>query len=202
MDKEAVRRWAIYEALTPDNRTAEFIDQSQHDESPLDRLIVWLAQGFGAGKLPGFGGTLASLFGFIWFMVTIAPGNLALYLVAMLLGIRGAISLGRAAERIMSTAQTRTIVVERIAVVPLCFAAWTLRAATVGGHMPGASQLFLGDAWIMTLLVFVAFRLFDLLQPWSIVHWQGAAVGRSRMARAFLAAAASNLVFLLPLEPT
>lgn len=201
--RESHPRWGfrslVYEALGVDNRTAEFIDQSQDEESPWRRLVVWVAQGFGAGNLRRFGSTWSSLFGILWFMAAIAPGNLTLYLVIVFLGIRGAIGLGRAAERMLSGDQTRTIMVERIAVVPLCFAAWIFRGAMDVGGVLKARDLLMGNAGLPILLVFAAFCLFDTLQPWTLLPWRGRPLGSRRMGRAFLAAALSNLVFLLPL---
>ena len=48
------------------------------------QFILWIAQGFGVGRIPFAPGTFGSLVGLLWFAVLLSPGNPWLGLGGML----------------------------------------------------------------------------------------------------------------------
>src|SRR5262245_38835991 len=70
----------VADALTHSNQTWEFQDPPalrlrRIRKQVKDQFILWIAQGFGAGRIPLAPGTFGSLVGLIWFVVLLWPGN-------------------------------------------------------------------------------------------------------------------------------
>src|SRR5213594_1908461 len=81
----------VYEALTHDNRTVEFVYPRKVDFGPISTVILFIAQGFGTGRLPYAPGTFGSLVGLFWFALLIWPGNFWIYLAGTIAGILSSI---------------------------------------------------------------------------------------------------------------
>src|SRR5262245_36807849 len=73
----------VYEALTLDNRTAEFVYPAKESPNLFREMILLLAQGFGVGRIPFAPGTLGSVIGLGWFVALLATGNYWCYLAGM-----------------------------------------------------------------------------------------------------------------------
>lgn len=131
----------------------------------MDRLILFVAQGFGSGRLRPGPGTWGSLVGILWLLVLLVPGSVAVYAVGTVVGILASVWFSAQAERILGEHDPSSVVIDEIAAIPL---AWLgiigLRGIPEGRLLspqdPGFWQL-----WPEMLIAFVAFRIFDIWKP-------------------------------------
>ncbi|HYV27209.1 MAG TPA: phosphatidylglycerophosphatase A [Candidatus Eisenbacteria bacterium] len=131
-------------------------------------MILLIAQGFGAGKMPFAPGTFGSLVGLIWFVLLIASGNLWGYIVGMMGGIAFSVWLCGAAEKILKQIDPGSIVLDEIVAMPVCFASWVGLFHSHHGHLPTPEYFVSLQIWPWTVGVFLAFRFFDVLKPWPV----------------------------------
>lgn len=132
-----------------------------------DKLIVWIALGFGVGHLPKAPGTYGSILGLIWFwFLSLIPN---FYLTALLLGfsVLFGVWICGEAERILKSHDPGCIVIDEIVAVPIAglgWVVWTLsRDDSLGFVMEADVRTF---TWLG--LVFVLFRFFDIVKPWPV----------------------------------
>jgi len=83
----------LYEAITANNRTAEFVYPEPESPNAVRGLILFLAQGFGVGRIPFAPGTLGSIVGVGWFALLLGTGNFWFYLAGTLAGVAVAVWL-------------------------------------------------------------------------------------------------------------
>ena len=133
-----------------------------------ESLVLWLAQGFGIGRIPVAPGTFGSVVGLLWFLVLLRTGDFWFFLAGIALGMAASVWLCGAAERILKQTDPPSIVLDEIAAVPSCFVVW-VGATWFRTHMlPSPESFFTSGHWLHTLIVFALFRLFDILKPWPI----------------------------------
>lgn len=137
----------------------------------MSRLIVIIAQGFGAGRLPFAPGTFGALVGVAWFAALLAPGSLAFFLGGSLAGVLLSVWICGETERMLAQKDPPSVVFDEIAAMPVAFAAWVLTIHSQTGGMPSPA-IFLRHHWVITIGVFVAFRLFDIWKPWPVKESQ------------------------------
>ena len=131
----------------------------------MNGFILWIAQGFGAGRIPFAPGTFGSLLGLLWFYLLLRPDNFWLYLAGTFVGLALSVWLCGKAERILNQTDPGSIVLDEITAMPLCF------ILTIGvpwfrrGELPNPH-------WLFTLVIFVLFRIMDIAKPWPIRHSQ------------------------------
>jgi phosphatidylglycerophosphatase A len=127
--------------------------------SDRDKLVIWLAEGFGVGKLPFAPGTFASLVGLGWIWVLLLPQNVWLYLAGIVGGFFFAVWVGGKAERILDRKDPANIVIDEIVAIPL-------------GYLPfifmTGSGLGIFDPWSKWIAVFLLFRFFDIAKPYPV----------------------------------
>lgn len=111
-----------------------------------DRLIWWLATGFGAGHLPKAPGLFGSLVGVVWWWVARDQAGL------ILAGIVGAVVICGMAARQVNLPDPTAVVLDEICAIPV--ALWGLT-----------------DFW-EGCLAFGLFRLFDVWKPTPIRQLQ------------------------------
>jgi len=131
-------------------------------------MIVWLAQGFGIGRIPFAPGTFGSAVGLLWFITLLATKNLWFYLAGTAIGIGLSVWLCGAAERILKQTDPSSIVLDEIVAVPVCFLSWVAREWFRQGQLPALEVFFNARTWYITLITFALFRLFDIMKPWPI----------------------------------
>jgi phosphatidylglycerophosphatase A len=131
-------------------------------------MIVWLAQGFGIGRIPFAPGTFGSAVGLLWFITLLATKNLWFYLAGTAIGIGLSVWLCGAAERILKQTDPSSIVLDEIVAVPVCFLSWVTREWFRQGQLPALEVFFNSRTWYITLITFALFRLFDIVKPWPI----------------------------------
>ena len=133
-----------------------------------DAVVLWLAQGFGAGRVPLAPGTFGSLLGLLWFAMLLGLGELWLFVAGILMGLALSVWLCGAGERILKQSDPGSIVLDEITAVPVCFVPSVVSEWHRHGAMPSAELFFNSHTWLPTAVVFVLFRLFDIAKPWPI----------------------------------
>jgi phosphatidylglycerophosphatase A len=157
-------------------------------------LALWIAQGFGVGRIPVAPGTCGSLVGLLWTAVLLATGSLWLYAAGALAGALASVCLCGVAERILGRKDPGSVVLDEIVAVPLCFAGWIGLCLWRTGQMPLPERLLAGQGWWLTVGVFGAFRFFDALKPWPVRQSEALPGGWGVTADDLLAALYVNLL--------
>ncbi|MBI2924474.1 MAG: phosphatidylglycerophosphatase A [Verrucomicrobia bacterium] len=173
---------------------------AEHPRRVIPNLFfLWLAEGFGVGRIPAAPGTFGSLVGLLWFLGLLAAGQLWLFLVLLLVGVLLSVLCCTVAERILGETDPPSVVLDEIVAVPLCFATSVCAEFFSTGQMPAPESFFSRENWPITLAVFVAFRFFDVVKPWPVRQSQRLPGGWGITIDDLLAAVYVNLLFLLGL---
>ena len=134
----------------------------------MQGLLLWVAQGFGLGRIPVAPGTFGSLGGLLWFALLLRTGNFWIYLAGMIAGLAISVWICGLAEKTLRQTDPPSVVLDEIAAIPLCF----LPFAAVGwfryGRLPDPELFFSAQAWLITVVVFILFRVFDVAKPWPV----------------------------------
>jgi phosphatidylglycerophosphatase A len=137
-----------------------------------DRFLLWLAQGFGIGRIPFAPGTWGSLLGVPLTALLLGTGSvwaaLALWLFSCALSVY---ACGRA-EIVLKQTDPGSVVLDEIVAIPLCFALWLGVEFGRLGHLPGPTWLFQPNHWLGVMAIFALFRLFDIWKPWPVKQSQ------------------------------
>lgn len=168
---------------------------SKPERSELDRAL-WVAQGFGAGRLKPAPGTWGSLVGLLWFAALVGTGSVWGFLAGTLLSIPVSASFCGLAEKALGEKDPGSVVLDEIIAVPLCFGAWVVSIVNSSGRMPDASYFFSGNNWLGVAAIFGAFRFFDIWKPWPVRQSQSLPGGWGVTVDDLLAALYVNLVSL------
>ena len=123
--------------------------------STSDRYKVWIAQGFGVGRLRYAPGTWGSLLGVAWTLLLLCSQSLWIYTIVTVLGLFLSVQICGAAEKILNTSDPSSVVLDEISAFPICLmplALWNL------AHGFGFSGVFgwIG-AWLEPIGIKVAF---------------------------------------------
>ena len=141
---------------------------------------VWVAQGFGSGRLKPGPGTWGSLVGVVWFAALLATGSLGAFFSGILFSIPLSVWLCGLAEKALGERDPGSVVLDEIIAVPLCFAAWVVCQLYATGQMPEVGYFFSGNRWLGVVGIFAAFRLFDIWKPWPVRQSQSLPGGWGR----------------------
>jgi phosphatidylglycerophosphatase A len=158
-----------------------------------EKLILFLAQGLGTGRIGFAPGTFGSLLGLLIAagLLLLPPGVFFVCCVAMILP--GVWLCGRA-EALLQTKDPASIVLDEIVAVPWCFL-----LPKLGAYRWGDSDALAPDAEKATAAIllggFALFRLFDIWKPWPVRQAQRLQGGWGVVADDLLAATYVNLVF-------
>jgi phosphatidylglycerophosphatase A len=163
----------VADALSHSNQTWEFLDPPalrlrQIRMRMKKRLTLWVAQGFGLGRIRFAPGTFGSLVGLLWFALLLSTGSGWFYVIGMVAGFFLSVWLCGAAEKILSQTDPGSVVLDEIIAVPICFAAWVGALVFKNGALPSPAYFFNAGNWPLTLGIVAAFRLFDVLKPWPV----------------------------------
>lgn len=162
----------------------------------LDRLILWLAQGFGVGRIPFAPGTWGSLLGIPFLALLLGSGSAWMALAGFFGGCGLSVYCCGRAERLLSQTDPGSVVLDEIVAIPLCFASWIGVACWRRGSLPGAEFLFRRDQILAIVIIFALFRLFDIWKPWPVGPSQRLPGGWGVTVDDLLAAGYVNLVSL------
>ena len=163
-------------------------------------LILWIAQGFGAGRIPVAPGTFGTAVGLLWLAALLVAQSAWLFFGGIVAGFALSVWLCGAAEQILGQTDPSSVVLDEITALPLCFVPWTVIHWLRQGKMPELELFFSDRTWHITLALFLLFRFFDILKPWPRRQSQSLPGGWGVTVDDFLAAASVagiSLVFLL-----
>ena len=91
---------------------------------PGRSVKLWLAQGFGVGRIPVAPGTFGSVLGLLWFTLLLLSGSWWCLLGGGVAGLGLSVWLCGAAEKILGQTDPGSVVLDEIAAMPVCFFAW------------------------------------------------------------------------------
>jgi len=129
----------------------------------FEQLAVWLAQGLGIGRIRFAPGTFGSFLGFGWFLLILAPGNIAFFLTAILFSFFAAILCSEIAEKALGQHDPGSVVIDEIIAIPICFLGW------LAHETPDGPLWFVTEGrWKISLAILIAFSVFDIWKPWPV----------------------------------
>jgi len=140
-------------------------------------IVLFVAQGFGVGRIPFAPGTFGSFLGLLWFAMLIATGNFWAYLAGAIEGIAFSIWLCDDAEKILGEEDPPSVVLDEIIAIPFCFLPWVISEWIRHDALPSVSYFFSGPQLWVTLAIIVLFRVFDIWKPWPVRQSQRLAGG-------------------------
>jgi phosphatidylglycerophosphatase A len=129
---------------------------------------LWIAQGFGVGRIPIAPGTFGSVIGLVWFILLLATGHVWSFVLGTFLGLSLSVWLCGFAERVLAQKDPGSVVLDEITAIPVCFSSWIALQYWHYGAFPKVGWFFLNRNWLVALGIFGAFRLFDVWKPWPV----------------------------------
>ena len=159
-------------------------------------MRLWIAQGFGVGRIPVAPGTFGSLVGLGWFGLLLLPGHLWCLVLGIALSIGLSVWLCGFAEQLLGEKDPGSVVLDEVIAVPVCFLSWIALRLWNTGAMPGLHYFFSKSNWLPVFGVLLAFRLFDIWKPWPVHQSQRLPGGWGITTDDLLAAVYVNLVIL------
>ena len=170
---------------------------SQSNVNSRSPFLVWIAQGFGIGRIPIAPGTFGSILGVLWFAVLLASGKFWVLLIGSLAGLALSVWICGVAERELQQKDPGSVVLDEITALPVCFIAFAAFAESRTGVLPDFTYFAAGHHWQWTLIVFGAFRFFDVVKPWPVRQSQSLPGGWGITIDDLLAAVYVNLLVIL-----
>jgi phosphatidylglycerophosphatase A len=132
-------------------------------------FILALAHGLGSGKIPIIPGTFGSMVGLGWLglLLWICPNFWSL-LSLSIGGVLASVSICSEAEEIIGLKDPGSIVLDEIVAIPFCYAPWVGIFWYNHQALPDLLHLFSSQTWPLAVLIFVCFRVLDMLKPWPL----------------------------------
>ena len=161
----------------------------------LTTLSLWVAQGFGIGRLPAAPGTWGSVAGLVWVGLLLVPGSIWLFVAGSIGGTALSIRVCGVAERMLGRTDPPSVVLDESVAMPVCFAAGIGLRFAHAGHVPSPTELVSGHGGLMVLGTFLAFRFFDIVKPWPVRQSQRLPGGWGVTIDDLLAALYVNLLY-------
>ena len=160
-------------------------------------LLVWLAQGFGIGRLKPGPGTWGSVLGLGWFAALLATGSLVWFVLGAVAAVFASVWFCGAAEKILDQKDPGSVVLDEIVAIPFCFAGWVGTYFFQTGQLPAPAHFFSAENWLKVVFIFGAFRFFDIVKPWPVKQSQSLPGGWGVTVDDVLAAGYVNAVWAL-----
>lgn len=194
----------VADALTISNQTSEDTAYPSFDfdawvKTSWNKFIVWIAQGFGIGRIPFAPGTWGSVLGLAWTFF-LAATSFPLMFFAIFFGLIAALPICGKAEKALGQRDPSSVVLDEIVAVPICmltFWSWMagVPASTIYGQPTWPESVYV-HPWAWLAFAFALFRLFDIWKPWPIRQSQRLPGGWGIVMDDVLAAVYVNLVML------
>jgi phosphatidylglycerophosphatase A len=165
-------------------------------------IILWLAQGFGVGRITFAPGTFGSLVGLMWFWILLLPKSPLIFILGICASIFISVWLCGSGEKILNQSDPGSIVMDEIIAVPICFGSWLALLFFKKGVWPAPEYFFSEKNWLMTIGIFILFRIFDVAKPWPVKQSQSLPGGWGVTVDDVLAALYVNVVVLIILIAT
>ncbi len=131
-------------------------------------LTLWIARGFGLGRLPKAPGTFGTLLGLVWLGVLLLPGRLWVFLAGLPAGLALSVWLCGRAEAILAAKDPPSVVLDEIMALPICFVPVLLSQWVATGRWPRPVDFLSLKGVCFVAVLFGLFRLFDIWKPWPI----------------------------------
>ncbi|MGD1083996.1 MAG: phosphatidylglycerophosphatase A [Verrucomicrobiota bacterium] len=157
-------------------------------------MKLWIAQGFGLGRIPFAQGTFGSLLGLGWFALLLCGRSWLLFAAGAAFGIAVSIWLCSEGEKQLHHRDPGPVVLDEITAMPLCFVAAMVLAGSEQPQWPGPEHFFSRAGGLQTAAIFLLFRLFDIWKPWPVRQSQSLSGGLGITIDDVLAAVYVNLV--------
>jgi phosphatidylglycerophosphatase A len=158
---------------------------------------LWIAQGFGVGRIPVAPGTFGSVIGLVWFGLLLVSNHLWIFVAGSILGVFLSVWLCGFGEKILRQKDPGSVVLDEITAMPVCFSSWIALRVWKTGALPGLDYFLSRGNWLLTIGVFVAFRIFDIWKPWPVRQSQNLPGGWGITIDDLLAAIYVSLVVLI-----
>jgi phosphatidylglycerophosphatase A len=129
---------------------------------------LWIAQGFGVGRIPFAPGTWGSVLGLVWFGLLLGTGHVWSYVLGMAAGVGVSVWLCGSAEKILGQKDPSSVVLDEITAMPVCFSSWIATCVGRTGRLPTLDSFLIESNALLAAVVFVGFRLFDIWKPWPV----------------------------------
>jgi phosphatidylglycerophosphatase A len=129
-------------------------------------MKLWIAQGFGVGRIAIAPGTFGSFVGLVWLAALLVFKSWLVFILGNVVGVAVSVWLCGEGERILGEKDPGSVVLDEIIAIPFCFTGWMAAAALRLHSWPGP-EYFLAH-WVSTIGVFALFRLFDVAKPWPV----------------------------------
>jgi phosphatidylglycerophosphatase A len=110
-------------------------------------------------------GTFGSLVGLLWLAILLSTQNIWDFLAAFLGGVIASVWICGKAEAILKQRDPARIVLDEICAVPICFVPWVVTEWLGKGKWPPLETFFGARTWYIVVILFVLFRIFDILKP-------------------------------------
>ena len=104
---------------------------------PAGFVRLWIAQGFGVGRIPIAPGTFGSVAGLGWFALLLLTGKLWLFAAGTAAGIALSVWLCGVGETVLRQKDPQSVVLDEITAMPVCF--WGC-VALLAGKAPTRSK--------------------------------------------------------------
>ncbi len=160
-------------------------------------MRLWIAQGFGVGRIPVAPGTFGALVGLIWFGLLLATGRLWSFVAGTLIGVVLSVWLCGFGEKALGQKDPGSVVFDEIAAMPVCFGSWVGIQVWRTGALPGLDYFLSKGNWMLPVGVFIAFRVFDIWKPWPVRQSQSLPGGWGITIDDLLAAVYVSLLVLV-----
>jgi phosphatidylglycerophosphatase A len=157
-------------------------------------LHLWIAQGFGIGRIPFAPGTFGSVLGVLWFAILLSSRNLWLLLAGTLVAVALSVWLCGVAEKVLHQTDPGSVVLDEIAAMPVCYFSWLGILLFKHGSFPAFDDFFGPHTWPLSIGIFAAFRFFDVVKPWPVRQSQSLPAGWGVTIDDLLAAVYVNIL--------
>ena len=131
----------------------------------MNRVALFIAQGFGIGRVPVAPGTFGTFVGLAWLALLVATGQFWLYVALACGSIFLSVWLCGWAEKILHQPDPGSVVLDEIIAIPFCFLPWVASEWMRQGALPPVSFFFTGRSLWITLALVALFRVFDIWKP-------------------------------------
>lgn len=161
-----------------------------------DAGILFIAEGFGSGRIPFAPGTWGSVVGVLWLVILLHVPNPLWAGIAAVMAILLAVPICSRAERVLGREDPGSVVLDEIVALPLTF----LGPLIVLGTWPTNSGVadLAHRLWPEWVVGFIAFRVFDIAKPGPIRRVQNLTSGLGVVADDVLAGLAAAVVTGIP----
>jgi phosphatidylglycerophosphatase A len=161
--------------------------------STTDKIAVFVAEGFGVGRIPFAPGTFGTALGLLWIYLLLLPRSVWFFGGGIVFGFFLAVWIGGWAEKVLDKEDPGSIVLDEITALPLAFLPAVLLTSSGAATLP-AIDYFSGKMILLSIITFVLFRIFDIWKPLGIARVQNIGGGLGLVLDDFLAAIPAALL--------